>query len=482
MTPFYSGVIGYYLIGALVISILLFFNKNKRMNYLLTILFMVLQWAFTIYEYNHINKVDLVYFTPDSLAIIFIVILSLICVPAFYHSHIYCNSKNENPRHRGIYFAATVLLLTALSAAYLSNHIAITWIFVELTTLSSSALIYHRRNKNSLEGTWKYLFVCSISITLVFIGILFLSFAVQQSGGTDLFYKEMFEKASVMNVFWLKLAFLFIFTGFTSKAALVPMYTAGIDAKDKAPSPSGALLSSVLMNVGFIGIFRFYEIISPTSIFPWANKIILITGFLSIFVATVYMLRVKNLKRMFAYSSVEHMGLIMLGLASGGIGRYAAILHLVLHSFAKPTLFFQMGQVYRIYKSKSIYDIGDYFKYNLSGSMVLLLAFFVVTAMPPSGMFVSEFLIFRSIFESGNILLLAIVLLLLTMIIWSFGKNIFKMLFIKPVNFDDSNVEKISPFESLSQFILLALVIYLGLNPPAELVNLINDTISNLPK
>lgn len=482
MAPFYSGLIGYYLIGAFVISILLFFNRNKWMNYLLTILFVVLQWTFTIYEYNHINITELVYFTPDALAILFLVVLSIVCVPAFYHSHIYCNSKNENPRHRGIYFAATVLLLTALSAAYLSNHIAITWIFVELTTLSSSALIYHRRNIHSLEGTWKYLFVCSISITLVFIGILFLSFAVQQSGGTDLFYKEMFEKASVMNVFWLKLAFLFIFTGYTSKAALVPMYTAGIDAKDKAPSPAGALLSSVLMNVGFIGIFRFYEIISPTSIFNWANNIIFIAGFLSIFVATVYMLRVKNLKRMFAYSSVEHMGLIMLGLASGGIGRYAAILHLVLHSFAKPALFFQMGQVYRIYKSKSIYDVGDYFKYNLSGAMVLLLAFFVVTAMPPSGMFVSEFLLFRSLFESGNILLLGVILLLLTMIIWSFGKNIFKMLFIKPVNFNDVNVEKINPVESLSQYILLGLVIYLGLNPPAELVNLINDSISNLPK
>ncbi|MNS39962.1 Hydrogenase-4 component B [compost metagenome] len=482
MTLFYSGMIGYYLIGAFIISVLLFFNRNKWMNYLLTLLFMVLQWAFTIYEYNHLNTPEFVYFTPDALALIFLIVLSIVCVPAFYHSHIYCNSKQENPRHRGIYFAATTLLLTALSAAYLSNHIAVTWIFVELTTLSTSALIYHRRNINSLEGTWKYLFVCSISITLVFIGILFLSFAVQQSGGTDLFYKEMFEKASGMNVFWLKLAFLFIFTGYTSKAALVPMYTAGIDAKDKAPSPSGALLSSVLMNVGFIGIFRFYEIISPTAIFPWANKIILITGFLSVFVATVYMLRVKNLKRMFAYSSVEHMGLIMLGLASGGIGRYAAILHLVLHSLAKPTLFFQMGQVYRIYKSKSIYDIGDYFKYNLSGAMVLLLAFFVVTAMPPSGMFISEFLIFRSLFESGNILLLGIVLFLLTMIIWSFGKNIFKMLFIKPVNFNDANLEKISPIESLSQYILLALVIYLGLNPPAELVNLINNAISNLPK
>jgi hydrogenase-4 component F len=471
-----------YLISAFSISILLFFNRNKWMNYLLTVLFIVLQVVFTVYEYNHIHTTQLVYFTPDSLAIIFLVILTIICIPAFYHSHIYCNTKQDIPRHKAIYFSAMVLLITALGMAYLSNHIAITWIFVELTTLSASALIYHRRNNRSLEGTWKYIFVCSISITLVFIGILFLSVAVQQAGGTDLFYNEMFAEAKNMNVFWLKLAFLFIFTGFTSKAGLVPMYTAGIDAKDKAPSPAGALFGSVLMNVGFIGIFRFYEIISPTSIFPWANKIILITGFLSVFVATVYMLRVKNLKRMFAYSSVEHMGLIMLGLAAGGIGRYAALLHLVLHSFAKPVFFFQMGQVYRIYKSKSIYDIGDYFKYNLSGALVLLFAFFIVTAMPPSGLFVSEFLIFRALFESGNIWLLVIILLLLTMIIWAFGKNIFKMIFIKPVNFDDANVEKISPVESLSQFILMALVIYIGFNPPDELIALLNDAISNLPK
>ncbi len=475
-------MIGYYLTGALIISILLFFNRNKNINYLLSILFIAMQWIFTIYEYNHINITELEYFTPDSLAIIFLVILSIVCIPAFYHSHIYCNKKQDIPRHRGIYFSAMVVLLSALSAAYLSNHIAITWIFVELTTLSSSTLIYHRRNLRSLEGTWKYIFVCSISITLVFIGILFLSIAVEQSGGTDLFYKELFEKAIGMNIFWLKLAFLFIFTGYTAKAGLVPMYTAGIDAKDKAPSPASALFGSVLMNVGFLGIFRFYQIISPTTIFLWANNIILITGFLSIFVATVYILRVKNLKRLFAYSSVEHMGLIMIGLAVGGIGRYAAILHLILHSLAKPTLFFQMEQVYRVYKSKSIYDVGNYFKYNLTGSLVLLLAFFVITAMPPSGMFISEFLIFRSLFESGNIVILIIVLLLLTMIIWSFGKNILKMLFIKPIGFNEDNIEKIKPIESLSQFVLLAMVIYIGLFPPAELVNLINNAISNLPK
>ena len=475
-------MIGIYLIAAVVISLALFFNRNKTLNYSLVTVFILLQWGLTVYEYNHRDIQDLGYFTPDALAIIFLITLSIISIPAFWHSYIYFATDKDIPRQRSIYFGAMVLLLTALSAAYLSNNIAITWIFVEITTLSASALIYHRRNVRTLEGTWKYVFVCSISITFVFIGILFLTVAVQQAGIKDLNYKELLNDAGLFNVFWLKLAFLFILTGFTSKASLVPMYTAGIDAKDKAPSPAGALFGSVLMNVGFLGIFRFYEIISHTSIFPWANKILFISGFLSIFVATVYILKVKNFKRLFAYSSVEHSGLIMLGLASGGVGYYAAILHIVLHSFTKSSMFFQIGQVYRIYKSKSIYDAGDYFKYNIAGALVVLFGFFMVTAMPPSGMFVSEFLIFRSMFENNQLWLLAIVLLLLTMIIWSFGKNIFKILFIKPVGFNEANVEKISPVESLSQFIFLALVVYLGLNPPAVFVNLINSAIEHLPK
>lgn len=475
-------MMGIYLIGAVLISMALFINRNRTLNYLLVSAFIILQWILTVYEYNHQDIQELGYFTPDALAVILLLTLSIICVPAFWHSYIFFATDKDVPRERSIYFASMVLLITALSAAYLSDNIAITWIFVEITTLSSSALIYHRRNVRTLEGTWKYVFVCSISITFVFIGILFLTVAVQQAGVKDLNYKILLNNAASFNVFWLKLAFLFIFTGFTSKAGLVPMYTAGIDAKDKAPSPAGALFGSVLMNVGFLGIFRFYEIISPTTIFPWANKILLISGGLSIFVATVYILKVKNFKRLFAYSGVEHMGLIMLGLAAGGIGYYAAILHIVLHSFAKSSMFFQIGQVYRIYKSKSIYDAGNYFKYNIAGALVLLFGFFIVTAMPPSGMFISEFLIFRSLFESNHLWLLAIVLLLLTMIIWAFGKNIFKMLFIKPVGFNETTVEKISPVESVSQYIFLALVVYLGLNPPAEFVNLINTAIQHLPK
>ena len=133
------------------------------------------------------------------------------------------------------------------------------------------------------------------------------------------------------------------------------MYTAGIDAKDKAPGPASALLSSVLMNLGFVGIFRFYVIIANTPLHHWANLVIGIAAFLSIFVATVYMVKVKNIKRMFAYSSIEHTGLVMLGLTAGGIGYYAAILHIVLHAFVKSSLFFQYNQLYKVFQTKNIY-------------------------------------------------------------------------------------------------------------------------------
>jgi len=471
---------GIYLAGGFIISGLLFFNRKPVLNYLLVVSFLLLQTGFTIYEYLHINTTELNYFSADALAILLLITLTIISIPAMYHSYVYLKTKHDNPRHRAIYFGAMVMLLTAISAAYLSNHIAVTWIFVELTTLSASALIYHRRNSRSLEGTWKYVFVCAISITLIFIGILFLSFTLQQAGADDLSFAVLIKKAPELNLFWLRLGFIFIFTGFTAKLGLVPMYTAGIDAKDKAPSPAGALLSSVLMNVGFVGIFRIYTVIANSPLQSWANHVILIAALLSIFVATVYMTKVKNIKRMFAYSSIEHMGIVMLGIVGGGVGYYAAILHIILHAFIKSSLFFQMGQIYRIYKSKSIYDVGNYFKYNPTGSIVMLLGFFFATAMPPSGLFISEFLIFRSLFEANYLAVLVIVMLLLTMIIWAFGKNIFKLLFSPAVDFKEDVIEKIRPGESVSQFILLGLVVYLGLNPPQQFVTLIGEAIKNL--
>ena len=474
-------MIGIYLIGAFSIALALFLNRNKVITFVLAGLFLILQGALTIHAYLNFHSTEWSYFTYDSLAVLLLFALGIIAIPAMIHSHIYLEDQPAPPQSRAIYYGAIVLLLTAISAGYLANHIAVIWIFTEITTLSASALIYHHRNKLALEGTWKYVFICAISITFVFIGILFLSLSLENAGSDDLSFKNLVANSSHLNPFWLRLAFLFIFTGFTAKLGLVPMFTAGVDAKDKAPAPAGALLSSVLMNLGFVGVFRFYIVVANTPLHHWANLVIGIAAFLSVFVATVYMVKVKNIKRMMAYSSIEHMGLVMLGIAAGGIGYYAAILHIILHAFVKSSLFFQFTQLYRVFQNKSIYQVGNYFKYNTSGAMVLLLGFISATAMPPSGLFVSEFLIFRSLFEAHQILLLVVVLLLLTMIIWAFGKNILKILFIPPVGFDDSHVPSISPWESATQFILLALAVYLGLNPPAEFVQLIKESVMLLP-
>jgi hydrogenase-4 component F len=469
---------GIYLTGGILIAGLLFANRNVIINNLLIILFGLLQTVFTIYQCSNYRGTELEYFTSDSLGLLFLITLTVVSLPALMHSYLYIKRSPETSHHsRSIYFAALVLLITSISAAYLANHIAVVWIFTELTTLSASALIYHHRNKLALEGTWKYVFICAISITFVFIGILFLSLSLQGTGSEDLSYSNLMAKSDQLNPFWLRLAFLFIFTGFTAKLGLVPMYTAGVDAKDKAPAPAGALLSSALMNMGFIGIFRFYIVIAHTPLHHWANIVIFVSAILSIFVATVYMTKVINIKRMFAYSSIEHMGLVMLGVAAGGIGYYAAILHLVLHALVKSSMFFQFNQLYNVFQSKSVAYVGNYFKYNPTGAIVLLIAFISATATPPSGLFVSEFLIFRALFEGQYIFVLLLVLLLLTIIIWAFAKNIFKILFTPVEGFDDSHVPKISPWESLTQYVLLFAAVWLGLNPPEIFVDLIRESV-----
>ncbi|MFN8134777.1 MAG: proton-conducting transporter membrane subunit [Bacteroidales bacterium] len=192
-----------------------------------------------------------------------------------------------------------MVLIMAISAGYLSNHIAVTWIFTEITTLSASALIYHHRNKPALEGTEICLHLCHQYYIYFYRDIVSEPVAATCRFRRSFILKTFLARRTELNPVWLRMAFLFIFTGFTAKLGLVPMFTAGIDAKDKAPAPAGALLATVLMNLGFVGIFRFYIVIANTPLLHWAQLVVGTLLFLSIFVSTVYMLKVKT-KRMLA--------------------------------------------------------------------------------------------------------------------------------------------------------------------------------------
>jgi len=206
-----------------------------------------------------------------------------------------------------------------------------------------------------------------------------------------------------------------------------------------------------------------------------------VCGLLSIFVSAVYLVRVRHLKRMSAYSSLEHMGLAAIGLATGGIGYFASILHLVLHSFAKASIFYQVDQIHRVYKSYFVKDTGQYFSLNLAGAVIMILAFIAITALPPSGMFVTEFWMMQSLFETRNIAVMVLALLFLTVAMFGLGRNIFALLFGPADQLPLSDHEKVPAYETFSQFILIGLVFYLGFFPPAGMTDLIRDAVNALP-
>jgi hydrogenase-4 component F len=465
------------------LAIVMYFIRNKVLNFALFIPFLMLQIGFTIYQITQINVVQLegtdIYFQVNPLGLIFLSVLGIISLPVILHSFLRSFRQPSASRQNSINNVALVMFITTMTGALLSEHIGLMWAFLEATTICLAILIYHKRSRTTLEATWKYIFVASIGVTLAFLGILFLTYSAHQSGQESLTFSSIAANASKINPSWLKMSFLFIIIGFSVKMGVVPLFTVDIDAKDIAPSPISALISGGLLNVGFVAIFRFYEILAKTEAKVWANHILAIVAMLSILMATVYLLKVKNIKRMLAYSSVEHAGIALLAVSAGGIGYFAAILHLVIHSFVKSSLFFQAGQIQHIFASKSIDKIGGYFNVHTIGGVVFLLGIGSLLAFPPSGLFVSEWLTIQALINQNQIWLVVIMILLLTFVMFAMGKATYQILF-QPLPEDGKISGKLSGYETATQWILLSLAIWIGIFPPEFLKEFIGLALKNL--
>jgi len=433
----------------------------------------------SIYSYLHLNQTDTVYYQFDALGVLLTAVLGLLSIPTFYHSYLYLKRNNFTAKQEAVYYASLMMFITAMISSYFAENVALLWVSVESTTLFISILIYFKRTNDALEATWKYLFVSSVGLAIAFIGILFLSIIASDNGLNSLSFNDLTSLASNMNTTWLKIAFVLMVTGFSVKISVFPLFAVAIDAKTVAASPVNALMSTALVNVGFVGIYRTYIIISKTEILPWAQHILMLIAVVSIFLAAIQLTRVKRLKRMYAFSSMEHMGIVLLGLAVGGIGYYAAILHLVFHSLVKAALFFQIGTIHKFSKSIWIKDMGSFFKQNPTSSLAFILGIISILAIPPSGLFVSELLTFKALFVNGNYLVAITVLIFLTAIIFLFVRNVFHILFNSESTEIDNSI-KHNPYESISQFILFGLVVYLGINPPVFFIDLINSAIAIL--
>jgi hydrogenase-4 component F len=465
-----------YFIAAGILAPILFFNRNIRISHFLIFAFILLMGGLCFYEARHLNLVENSFFKADALGVLFLFVTFIISFFSAIHYVIYASKRNQSANTIGIHNASFLIFITAISGVFLSTHVGMLWAFLEASTLSGAALIYHDRDKLSLEATWKYLFVSSIGVTLGFAGIMFLSIA---ASNTPNYIDELVARAPMMNIGWLKTSFIFVLAGFSVKMGVVPFFTIDIDAKDSSPSPIGAMFSGPLMSVGFMAIFRFYQIYAHTIILEWMNHLILLTGVLSLFFAAVFILRTNNYKRMLAYSSMEHAGLILIAFSTGVTGYFVAILHLVLHAFAKAGMFFEIGQVTRVFNSKIEEHCGGYFKTSPVGSITLLAGLLCIVAMPPSGLFMTEFMLFKSLMISSQWWIVFIVMFFLCFFVYAMVRNFFTLIFID--NKNAHPVEVAPALESLSPLLLISAVLFFGVVSPDFLISIIQQAIQVLP-
>lgn len=470
------SMVSAYFITAGILIPLLFFNRSQRLSHFLVFAFIGLLGALCLYEAKHLNLPEGSLFKADALGVLFIFVLFIISFFAAFHYVIYANKRKQTARSIGLHNASFLIFITAISGVFLSTHIGMLWAFLEASTLSGAALIYHDRDKLALEATWKYLFVSSIGVTLGFAGIMFLSIA---ASNTPNYIDNLVAVAPGMNVGWLKTSFIFVLAGFSVKMGIVPFFTIDIDAKDSSPSPIGAMFSGPLMSVGFMAIYRFYQIYAHTSILEWMNHLLLLTGVLSLFFAAVFILKTNNYKRMLAYSSMEHAGLILVAFSTGVNGYIVAILHLVLHAFAKAGMFFEIGQVHRVFNSKIEEECGGYFKRSPVGSIALLAGLLCIVAMPPSGLFMTEFMLFKSLMISGHWAIVFIVMFLLCFFVYAMVRNFFTLVFIE--NQHARTVETVATWESISPLLLIGSVLFFGVVSPDFLISIIQQAVKVLP-
>lgn len=318
-----------------------------------------------------------------------------------------------------IFIGCLLLFLSAMSLVTVSQHFGLLWVAVEATTLSSAPLIYFHRHHRSLEAAWKYLIISSVGIALALLGNIFLAIAASRPEGGHqvlLTVDGLIATAQSLDVAWLRAAFVLFLVGYGTKMGLAPMHTWLPDAHSEAPSLVSALLSGALLNTAFLAILRVFQVASAAGEGPFASGLLVVLGLTSMAVAAVFILRQPDFKRLLAYSSVEHMGILALGVGLGGEATFGALLHAVNHSLAKAMLFLAAGNILAAYRSKASRDVRGLLKdMPVSGALWLAGALAIVGS-PPFGTFISELIILRGAIDAGRWIIAGMYVALLALV------------------------------------------------------------------
>jgi len=302
-------------------------------------------------------------------------------------------------------FTACLLgFLSTMTLVTVSTHFGLMWVAIEATTLVSAPLIHYHRHHRSLEATWKYILLCSVGIAVALLGTYFIAAAVPRGSGgvSSLTFGRLVQRASELDARWLKAGFLLLVVGYGTKMGLAPLHAWLPDAHSEAPALVSALLSGALLNCAFLAILRIVAVLGSAGLGEFSRQTLLVFGLASMAVAAGLIIGQGDYKRMLAYSSVEHMGILAVGIGLGGTGDWGALFHAVNHSLTKAALFLLAGNLLAVYGSKRISDVGGALRRVPVTGVLWIAGFFAILGAPPFGAFSSELAILRAAVSSGS--------------------------------------------------------------------------------
>ena len=398
---------------------------------------------------------------------VLLVVSILFCICAFYAPAYLALRPDRDHRVLSTCLLGFLGLASLLAQA---RHPGIAWVAMETTTLVTAPLIYFNRNRRSLEATWKYLVIGSVGIALALLGTLFIAYAAHMGGLEEpLRYSRLVEHADLLSRPWLRAGFVLTLVGYGTKMGLAPLHTWKPDAYGETPGLVGALLAGGVTSCAFLALLRIYGVVAAAGEGAFARELLVAFGMLSMAWALVFMIRQTDIKRLLAYSSVEHMGILVFGIGIGGLAAKFALFHLAANALVKSVLFLSAGNIHRSYASKQLPHVTGALRRTPVSGWLFLLGFLAITGMPPFAPFLSEFSIASGALGSGHIASGAAFLVLLGGIFLAMSETVVKVVFGTPSAQRVRTPYKDAPATTAPLIAALALALVLGIWLPRPL-------------
>ncbi len=408
----------------------------------------------------------------DDVNVVFIVLTTFVAFTTSVFSASYIAHELETgrltPTYLRFYHAMYQTLMFAMNLALLANNMGLMWVAIELATLTTVLMVGLYRTPAAIEAAWKYFILGSVGIALALFGTLLVYLAARSVVGEGLdamAWNVLVKRAPSFDPHLLNLAFAFLLLGYGTKVGLVPLHAWLPDAHAEGPTPISAVLSGLLLNVALFAVLRFKMIMSanPGALAP--GPLMVTLGLLSVMFAAFMLYRRHDIKRMFAYSSIEHMGIITFAFGMGGpLANFAGLLHMTYHSLTKSAIFFSVGHIAQIKGTQRMADIRGLTVSHPVLGWGLVLGVITIVGLPPTGIFMTEFLIITSTFARQPVLAVALGLGLLVAL-GALLQRLNGLAFGEPLGKDAPSQASFVPM-----FAHLALVVAAGIWLPPALV------------